>query len=86
MAADAVLLEPLDIFDNDPKATVRPEQGLLLMRKKLGLFKYVRPTFTFLQDRQFTIERERPEGTDLLFHENLPLVLRKRRRWWRNST
>jgi 3-isopropylmalate dehydrogenase len=28
--------------DNDPSAKVRPEQGLLLMRKKLGLFANVR--------------------------------------------
>ena len=34
-------------FDNDPSAKVRPEQGLLKMRKDLGLFANVRPTFTF---------------------------------------
>jgi 3-isopropylmalate dehydrogenase len=34
MAADAVLLSRwTPKIDNDPKATVRPEQGLLLMRK-----------------------------------------------------
>jgi 3-isopropylmalate dehydrogenase len=35
MAADAVLFGAVGHpkFDNDPKATVRPEQGLLLMRK-----------------------------------------------------
>jgi 3-isopropylmalate dehydrogenase len=32
--------------DNDPTAAVRPEQGLLLMRKKLG-FANVRPHFLF---------------------------------------
>jgi 3-isopropylmalate dehydrogenase len=35
-------------YDNDPTAKVRPEQGLLLMRKKISLFANVRPTFTFL--------------------------------------
>ena len=33
-------------YDNDPKAAVRPEQGLLTMRKTLGLFANVRPIFT----------------------------------------
>lgn len=30
-------------YDNDPNAKVRPEQGLLEMRKKLGLFSNIRP-------------------------------------------
>lgn len=34
-------------FDNNPNATVRPEQGLLAMRKKLGLFANIRPIQTF---------------------------------------
>ena len=34
-------------FDNDPTAKVRPEQGLLAMRKKLGLFANIRPVATF---------------------------------------
>lgn len=34
-------------FDNDPTAKVRPEQGLLAMRKKLGLFANIRPVQTF---------------------------------------
>ena len=34
-------------FDNDPTAPVRPEQGLLAMRKKLGLYANVRPVATF---------------------------------------
>ena len=34
-------------FDNDPSAKVRPEQGLLAMRKKLGLFANIRPVETF---------------------------------------
>ena len=49
LAADAVLFGAIGHprFDNDPSAKVRPEQGLLKMRKKLGLFANVRPTFTF---------------------------------------
>ena len=34
-------------FDNDPTAKVRPEQGLLKMRKALGLYANVRPISTF---------------------------------------
>lgn len=34
-------------YDNDPKAKVRPEQGLLKMRKDLGLFANVRPIATY---------------------------------------
>ena len=34
-------------YDNDPRAKVRPEQGLLAMRKKLGLYANIRPVTTF---------------------------------------
>ena len=49
MRADAVLFAAVgDLrFDNDPTAKVRPETGLLAMRKKLGLFANVRPVATF---------------------------------------
>ena len=47
--ADAVLFSAVGDpkFDNDPTAKVRPEQGLLAMRKKLGLFANIRPVQTF---------------------------------------
>lgn len=49
MDADAVLFAAVGDprFDNDPTAKVRPEQGLLAMRKKLELFANVRPVMTF---------------------------------------
>lgn len=49
MSADAVLFAAVgDLkYDNNPTAKVRPEQGLLAMRKKLGLFANVRPVATF---------------------------------------
>ena len=49
MEADAVLFSAVGDpkFDNDPTAKVRPEQGLLAMRKKLGLFANIRPVETF---------------------------------------
>ena len=49
MEADAVLFAAVgDLkYDNDPTLKVRPETGLLAMRKKLGLFANVRPVATF---------------------------------------
>lgn len=43
--SDAVLLGAVGHprFDNDPTAKVRPEQGLLKIRKTLGLFANIRP-------------------------------------------
>ena len=72
--ADAVLFGAIGDprFDNDPSAKVRPEQGLLKMRKKLGLFANVRPTFTFpsLIDKS-PLKRDRIEGTDLIILREL---------------
>ena len=72
--ADAVLFGAIGHprYDNDPSAKIRPEQGLLKMRKKLGLFANVRPTFTFpsLIDNS-PLKRERIEGTDLVFLREL---------------
>lgn len=74
LASDAVLFGAIGHprFDNDPSAKVRPEQGLLKMRKALGLFANVRPTFTFpsLLDKS-PLKRERIEGTDLVFLREL---------------
>ena len=49
MRADAVLFAAVgDLkYDNDPTLKIRPETGLLAMRKKLGLFANVRPVATF---------------------------------------
>ena len=47
--ADAILFGAIGHpkYDNDPSAPVRPEQGLLAMRKKLGLFANVRPVTSY---------------------------------------
>lgn len=47
--SDAVLFSAVGdpVYDNDPTAKVRPEQGLLAMRKKLGLYANIRPIQTF---------------------------------------
>jgi len=62
-------------YDNDPKAKVRPEQGLLRLRKELQLFANIRPVTTYpslhhlsplkekqLQDVDFIIYRELTGG------------------------
>lgn len=47
--ADAVLFAAVGDprYDNDPTAKVRPEQGLLAMRRSLGLYANIRPVTTF---------------------------------------
>ena len=47
--SDAILFGAIGdpIYDNNPHAKIRPEQGLLKMRKNLGLYANVRPIFTF---------------------------------------
>ena len=49
MDSDAVLFGAIGDpkYDNDPKAKIRPEQGLLAMRKRLGLYANIRPVTTF---------------------------------------
>jgi len=67
--SDAVLFGAIGDpkYDNDPKAKVRPEQGLLAMRKKLGLFANVRPVTTFpsLLDRS-PLRRDLVENVDFV--------------------
>ena len=68
-AADAVLFGAIGDpkYDNDPKAPVRPEQGLLRMRKSLGLFANLRPIALFdtLADRS-PLKAEVVRGTDFI--------------------
>ncbi|MDR2388415.1 MAG: 3-isopropylmalate dehydrogenase [Tannerellaceae bacterium] len=49
LASDAVFFGAIGHprYDNDPSAGVRPEQGLLAMRKRLGLYANLRPVTTF---------------------------------------
>ena len=46
--SDAILLGAVGDpkYDLDPKAKIRPEQGLLKIRKSLGLFANIRPVKT----------------------------------------
>ena len=49
LESDAVLFGAVGDprYDNDPTAPVRPEQGLLAIRKQLGLYANLRPVETF---------------------------------------
>src|SRR3989344_36223 len=48
-SSDAILFGSIGDpkYDNDPKAKIRPEQGLLKLRKSLGLFANIRPIMVF---------------------------------------
>lgn len=59
-------------YDNDPTLKVRPEQGLLKMRKELGLYANLRPIKLF--DELLHASSIRPEilkGADILFFREL---------------
>lgn len=77
MNSDAVLFGAIGHpkYDQDPTAKVRPEQGLLQLRKSLGLYANVRPIHTYsslhhlsplkeaqLEDVDFVIYRELTGG------------------------
>lgn len=72
--ADAVLFGAVGHpkYDNDPTAKVRPEQGLLKMRKELGLYANLRPIKLF--DELLGASSIKPEilkGADILFFREL---------------
>ena len=59
-------------YDNDPTAKVRPEQGLLKIRKELGLYANLRPILLF--DELLDASSIKPnilKGTDILFFREL---------------
>src|SRR6476620_10941764 len=59
-------------YDNDPSLKVRPEQGLLKMRKELGLYANLRPIKLF--DELLGASSIKPEilkGADILFFREL---------------
>jgi 3-isopropylmalate dehydrogenase len=71
--ADAVLLGAVGGPKwSDPKAPVRPEQGLLKLRKELGLFANIRPVkiYPALADAS-TLKREVVEKVDLVIVREL---------------
>jgi len=69
MNSDAVLFGAIGSpkYDNDPSAQVRPEQGLLAMRKKLGLYANIRPVTTFASLlHRSPLRQDLVEGADFM--------------------
>ena len=67
--SDAVLFGAIGDpkYDNDPKAKVRPEQGLLRMRQMLGLYANIRPVKAFPQlIHKSPLRAELIEGADFI--------------------
>ena len=59
-------------YDNDPTAQVRPEQGLLQLRKELGLFANIRPVKAYdtLLDKS-PLKKQIIRGTDICIYREL---------------
>ena len=59
-------------YDNDPTATVRPEQGLLRLRKELQLFANIRPVTTFPALNHLSpLKSQQLEGVDFVIYREL---------------
>jgi 3-isopropylmalate dehydrogenase len=73
-SADAILFGAIGHpkYDNDPNAPVRPEQGLLAMRKALGLFANLRPINTYKSlTGSSPLKAELVEGVDFIVFREL---------------
>lgn len=73
-SSDAILFGSIGHpkYDNDPSAKVRPEQGLLKLRKELGLFANIRPVKAYesLLDKS-PLKRNIIKGTDISIYREL---------------
>jgi len=59
-------------YDNDPSAKVRPEQGLLKLRKSLELFANIRPISTYPALHHLSpLKSKNLEGTDFIIFREL---------------
>lgn len=59
-------------FDNDPKAKIRPEQGLLKIRKSLSLFANIRPIQTYASlYKTSPLKEELLKGVDFIVYREL---------------
>ena len=73
-SSDAILFGAIgdSKYDNDPSAKVSPEQGLLKLRKELGLFANIRPVKAY--DTLLTkspLKKEIIKGTDISIYREL---------------
>lgn len=74
LESDAILFGAIGApkYDNDPNAKVRPEQGLLKLRKSLGLYCNIRPVAAF--DgllRLSPLREERVKGVNFVIYREL---------------
>ena len=73
-SSDAILFGAIGHpkYDNDPSAKIRPEQGLLRLRKELGLFANIRPVKAYetLLDKS-PLKKEVIKGTDISIYREL---------------
>jgi 3-isopropylmalate dehydrogenase len=59
-------------YDNDPTAKVRPEQGLLKLRKSLQLYANIRPISTYPSLQHLSpLKRKNIEGVDFIIFREL---------------
>lgn len=59
-------------YDNDPTAKVRPEQGLLKLRKSLGLFANIRPVTAYDSLIHMSpLKTDRVKGSDFVVYREL---------------
>ncbi len=74
LASDAVLLGAIGDpkYDNDPTVKVRPEQGLLQLRKALGLYSNIRPLKIYDSLKDISpLKAERIENVDIEMYREL---------------
>ena len=74
LASDAVLFGAIGHpkYDNDPSAKVRPEQGLLKLRKDLQLFANIRPIDTYKAlSHMSPLKAKQLEGIDFVIFREL---------------
>ena len=74
LAADAILFGAIGHpkYDNDPSAKVRPEQGLLRLRKSLGLFANIRPVTLYPTLAHLSpLKAEKLVGVDMVIFREL---------------
>jgi 3-isopropylmalate dehydrogenase len=72
--SDAVLFGAIGHpkYDNDPSAPVRPEQGLLRLRKSLGLFANIRPVTLYPTLAHLSpLKAEKVAGVDMVIYREL---------------
>ncbi len=74
LGSDAILFGAIGHpkYDNDPSAKVRPEQGLLKLRKSLQLFANIRPVTTYPALHHLSpLKTKNVEGVDFVIYREL---------------